>query len=47
MNSKADTSTADEPAAKTLAGTTATPVGSWLNGPDADRQGMTVAGALP
>lgn len=47
MDSKTDTSTVDEPAAGTLAGTTAAPVEPWLSGPDADRQGLAIAEALP
>lgn len=47
MDSTADASTADGPVVRTLARTTATPLGSWLNGPDADRQGMAAAEALP
>lgn len=47
MDSKADISPTGGPAARTLAGITATPSGCWLNGPDAGRQGMAAAGALP
>lgn len=47
MDSKANTSPAGGPAARPLAGITATPFGCWLNGSDAGRQGMVAAGALP
>ncbi len=43
MNSKADASTADGPAARTMA----TLLGSWLDGLDADCQGMAAAEVLP
>lgn len=51
MSSKADISTADRPAAKTSAGTMATPVGSsagfWLNGLEAVCQNLSAAEVLP
>jgi len=51
MSNKADTSTADRPAAKTSAGTMATPVGLsagfWLNGLEAVCQSLPDAEVLP